>query len=240
MRKPRRFNAPRFMGLPSILLAVAWVMLWLLWPGQPRAQPRRSQLRDTRVAYLRLDSGDYSLDNDPTRFLLRSAVGFGPNDGEKEEGIPDMVPAGHVVEPEFLEWRSVAEIPPTVSAGIFESPASRAPGSYRPHRGERTVFAFDGEAGMRVFIRVSPELKKYELQVPEIPVYEEKGLVEKPWFVTVSLEMDEEGKPTNVFLENPSEDKEINAAMVRLMYDARLLKPGKECVGTVSVGYLKH
>ena len=87
--------------------------------------------------------------------------------------------------------------------------------------------------------RLSDELKARQFAAPEFSAESIKGF-EKPWLVEVHVDVGEDGRPENVFLETGCDDKKVNAAVVKMVSMGKLKQPGTKCSGHVVMSFGKR
>lgn len=232
----KKFYSRGFIDLPSVLIALAWFGLWLVWPlAEQSAKGRTHGLGGPRVAYVRFAAGEGNLYMEPDLFGRPSRIGF--RLPEQREDVPVTVPDHRTSLPRFLEWPSTLPAESTsADHELLSDRASRQMGSYRPYRREEHVFSQKAGRDMRTLAEVSGELKKYGFLAPVFRVESVKQS-DKPWLVVVYVEVSEDGRPEHVFLETKCDDQEINDMIVKAMYKGRLLRPGKRCEGRVTVSF---
>jgi len=220
-------------GVPTVLIALAWLGLWALWPAADGSVVRDGNLPGARVSYRR-GAENGSLYRDPTIVAFPSRIGGGPVD--EQEGPAEARPWRPPRPPRFLESGLVpgAAGPAAQEVPARNGRARREQLTYEPLWLEAPVFSQAPAGGRRVGVEASAELRDRGFEVPGLAAEGAKW-AETPWQVKVTVDIGEDGRPEHVFLETPCEHKEVNAAVVLMMYRGKLKKAGSPCAGRVTV-----
>ena len=222
-------------GVPTVLIALAWLGLWALWPSAEGSVVRGGSLPGARVSYRR-GAENGSLYRDPTIVAFPSRIGGGPVD--EQEGPAEARPWRPPRPPRFLEPGPVpgAAGPEASAETALNRRALRERLAYEPLWPEAPVFSRSPAGDRRVRVEAAAELRDRGFEVPGLAAEGTKW-AEPPWQVVVAVDIGEDGRPEHVFLETPCEHKEVNAAVVRMMYKGELKKAGSPCAGRVTVHF---
>ena len=232
MTRKNQFCGRGLFGLHSVFVMISWVALWFVWPDQSRESclisrfPGKVQMRYTSV--------------NPNDMILKQPTLFANKIEPRLEWGVDSVSLMRyqpreqnriVLEHEF-------EAVPRETAGVL--PKNRftgVEGSFFPNRRKKEVFGESGQFETRIEWGISGMLKKLGFEIPPLP----ESLQNMEWGgqVVVSIEVDEKGVPTHVFLEAGCKNEEVNSAVIRAMYEGKLLNAGQACIGFVTVGLVE-
>jgi hypothetical protein len=229
----RRFGnraVQRFTDLPTAVVSVLWIAIWLLWPGARGSHARRALPRPG-VAYIQTGIGVERRDRRPDLFR----GGFRLPDAD--EGEPEMLVTYPTRAPKFLEYD---EVPrggeERADLDRLLGPAALPERGYRPFRTPDKVFpdVTRGQKALRV--DMSGELREHGLSVPEDLILQASES-ETPWSMALYVEIGEDGSPRHVFLDSGTQDRGLNDRVVRLISRGRLAVPGEPCSGRIRLSY---
>jgi hypothetical protein len=212
-------------SVPAVLIAAAWVGVWLLWPSPRSAARRMPRGAGTDVAYVRLGA--------KSAILFRDGAGVPDRD---VEGL-GVVPAGPSRPVRSLAmgsgWGSGA-----MSNGVESVPerARKQMGIYRVVPEGTTVFSAVTNRAPRLTTAVSQALQARDLRLPAFPPETLAG-PGRSWEMTVTLDVAEDGTVRNVFLESGCGDDKTNGTVVRLLERATAGRKGQRCSGRLTLRY---
>ncbi len=208
-------------GVPSVLLALVWIMIWSLWPSFDVSGGGKSQRRPsrTKVSYGVVDESLYM---SPLLFARATRVGF----RAPEETSRNTDPMEHERAPN-LRFLHVA--PPEPDFGgmrkdAFDVGPVKQVDGYRPVWKDTEDFAATGNT-KRVVVDVRGPLKArgYQSGPMNGP---ESGAELRGLEIEAFVGIDAAGMTEGVFLEKPSGDKVLDANVIRS------LERGKASPGT--------
>lgn len=214
----------------AILIALVWhVFAWLRITEQPEEEMTTAQRVAPELTYLpEYASNAATAESDartlmtPVLFSLPSTVGFSKPIMQYREGMQegnyklrkDMAFLEHSITPRdenFLSWPRHMD---SQVAFILNNPAITKP---------RTTLSRDRIVDPKpsVYVSFTGELDGNLFESREIDPELEKTF-EPPWKATAAVSFDQAGLPTQLFLETPTEQPELNSAIVRNLYTWRL------------------
>jgi hypothetical protein len=220
-------------GWPSVLIAVSWLGLWLLWPPVTAGPPRRREAPAVRSAYLPSLPADALLYRKPDVFGLPSSVGFRIADSDAGSPVPDVLPRYRRARARCLEMADgqVSVPPPAVAASdpVALEDIERAPFRWP------TVDGFPPPAGTAAWLAVEtdPALAQAGFAVPGL-ASSVSGLTDKAWEVDLSVGLDEDGSAEHVFLERRSGNTNVDHRVVRAVFGGRG-RAGVPAAGSVTI-----
>ena len=216
----------------ALLIVFAWIAIWVLWDrGEPDLRGRG--IAPTRIVYV----AERALDalEDELMFIARHDAAV---TGAREERIVSAS-IGIPSRPRFLDA-------PLVKNGKNLSDLKRALGdsvastmkTYAPAWPDSDMYRSDaGQEGL-FLVAMSQRLQDCGFELP-INLFDGVGDVDASWQARVHVDCSVDGRPRHVFLEEASENKEINGWLVRTMYQATLSVTGATCSGWITVGQRK-
>lgn len=232
MKREEASYLPGFAGLPYVILAVLWVLIWCLWPSA-NGTPRRAN-RAGIPPRVFLATGHDSLYIKPFAHHAWTRA-----TGDEEENNAGRLPPLPPHEARYLD--RPGEDPETALLNSLE-PVSTAAGreltGYRPFWPANPVFTEGRGGDMKVTVRMSDALETLGFRFPDFPASVTNS--GKAWTAAVTVEIGDAGLPEHVFLETPSENKDVNKAVVRTISQGMLAKPGQKCEGKIKIEYRKE
>ena len=219
-------------GIPSVLLAVAWGAIWLLWPSlSPDADgARRGRVQGATVSYGEVQESLYM---SPSLFARSTRIGFRAPEGQSEElavdGIERERPRTRFLhvrppEPDYAGMR--------VDLSSAATPTKRVDG-YRPVWKDESTFSRE-QTTNAVVVEVRGALKVRRYQPAELAAPEEMaGARERQ--VTAVVAVGRDGTPGDVFVESGSGELSVDAAVVRALERGAALPADGPASGRVIV-----
>lgn len=225
MKQKSSSYEPRLMNFPFLVITAAWIMLLFLWPHGGKVVKGKHIPRPPRIAFVR---GLENLYSKPFSFpVWKTSEGT----GDAAAVVPWMV----VRPAKFLE-RS-APVSDGSSGGMVMSSniVFRDVNAYRPVWDDPSVFNEKTDGRMSLIVEPRGALREAGFLVPDFSSELKKA--DKPWFVSVFVEVDDKGKVEHVFLDAGCENREINSVVVKSMYRGSLAKTGTRIEGRVTVNF---
>lgn len=211
-------------GVPYIVIALAWVLLWFLWPHGIGVK-RRPVVSPVRVAFVRYSEAAFSR---PVPFPVGSAVTGTLN-------LVTVAPWQVPRTPRLLERKSGGDEWGGGRDEAFADRAGRELKAYRPVWTEPGLFAGPADASLHVTVEATGTLAGNGFQVPDFQASLKKTNL--PWLVSAFVQVDKNGRVERVFLEAGCENRDINSLVVKALYRGRVSSPGTRCEGRVRVNY---
>ena len=222
-------------GYPSVLLVVAWVGLWFLWPRVPPALNLPGRVPRPRVVYHAAAGAAASLYVSPVVFALSSRVGFGMP--ERSTSSPDTAPARMAPSPRFLGWPEAAALYPVMprDVGGVLGPEERA---YHPLWPAPAALAGPATNVVEVVMQSRGALRSagFSARLPPELV----GMSEALWVTEAFVVLDKDGVPEHVFLEKRCQDAKINDAVVRALHRGRAPGATSPVAGRVVISRVRR
>ncbi len=208
MSRKKNTYSMGLIGLPSVLIALSWIALWLLWPTQVREAVGKE--KPFKVSYVQLESGKWP-DYLDLIVLLRDGGTF----EEKDDNI-ESLSVYHARKPRFLERSQVKKEQGDVNAsvGLSSHILEDAAKGYKPGWSENRVFPQRIFPEKQIVVEFGGELKDSGFHMPEFPSEIIKGITES-WSVAANVEISDGGIPEHVFLLTRSEDQTIIVMVVK-------------------------
>ncbi|MBT3295921.1 MAG: energy transducer TonB [Verrucomicrobia bacterium] len=205
-------------GVPSVLLATAWVAIWMLWPSLDADSEALGERREraTRVSYGVVRESLYM---SPLLFARSTRVGFRPPEASRDDEVAlDAARPGprtrvlHVPppQPDFESMRM-----DHVDAA---SEAKRVDG-YRLVWKDETRFAV-AESTNAVVVEVRGALKARAFD-PAALDWPDGFVVQGPLQVDAFVNVSADGRAEDAFVERGSGDVSVDAAVVRALERGR-------------------
>lgn len=218
--KEKKAYQPGVIGTPSVLIAVGWVSIWLLWPGVRPVARDETVASGSRVAYVRLGSAGGNWYTRPDVFGRPSWVGF--RLPPAAEGMPEGAIGRRY--PAALLTRADAVAAESRSAPSVEAPSFAWGGGatrYEPRWRESHVF--QRRNGIKGLLKVEPRggLRAGSVTLRAADVEHLSGYG-KPWHLVLGVEVGADGGVEHVFVEAAGEDAAITAEAVRAVHRARV------------------
>ncbi|MFC1497681.1 hypothetical protein ACFLS1_04285 [Verrucomicrobiota bacterium] len=238
MKKSRSYSMG-IIGLPSVLVALGWIGLWFAWPLPPEGHTADIGKEKTfEVSYVQFDDGKGKTYLDPI-ILSRSSDNGNAWPDEGEERM-DVLCSYQARPPKFLERHPEEEQEASRFVEYEALYAKTIQGlEKRGPRWRRKLVdgqSLKPERDMVMIIELSEKIKEYGFQIPDFPV-KLKEYSQKPWLVTVYVEVNQDGKAEHVFLVTGSNSREVNDIVIRTMEKGKLVKPGERCSGRITVSF---
>lgn len=218
---------PRWLSIPSVVIGIMWMMLWLLWPHGPKVNvvTKHFQL-SPRVAFVPGGENIYS-----------RPISFNTWKTSDESGEAVPVQTWLVERPlRCLEKNtSIAQNYSGGNAEAIRGEALQGMDSYRPVWEDMPVFNIATNSQMRLTVEPMGDLMKRGFKIPNF--LPEIKNTDKSWIITVFVEVDDKGKVGNVFIDSGSEYKDINSIVVKSVYHGSVSVAGARCEGRVRLNY---
>lgn len=211
---------------PSLLIALGWIGIWFAWPlGADSGSKLESSTVVSVIDESEIESSLYRPDT-----FLPSASGFTVAD---VENVPVSIFREEVhVPPRFLaKDEALPRLRIRDSVLVYSLDDARR---YAPLYREQPIFDRMQEDSLHVLTIVEGALRERGFAVPDLSKVLE-GKTERPWTVEMDVRVDAEGRVCHVFLLSRSQDDELNTALVRKMYFAKLVPVDSECSGRVVI-----
>ncbi len=224
----RGVRAHSLIGLPSVVLIVLWAGLWFMWPRDIRGRPRTRAPWQPGVSYVVLSEEQRgALHRQPHLFALPSAIGFSPRNSDPAR---EDRPWFRAAEPRFLGRSVAAELPRAVPVPV----AALSPGELQIPAARFDVFTGPADSERRLLVHMSPALARARLELPALAGRSALD-VDEPWEVVVHVRIGEQGRVGTVFLVQGSGKQEIDAEVIRAIYEGRVPSPSGATAGRVTV-----
>ncbi len=233
MTRKNQFCRRGLFGLHSVFVMVSWVALWFVWPNQDRESCSISRLPGkVQMRYTSVNPNDMTL-KQPTLFANEMESRL------ERDADPVSLMRYQPREQKRIVLEHEFEAVPDETTGVL--PKDRftgVEGSFFPDRRKKEVFGESSQFETRIEWGISEMLKELGFEVPPLP----ESIQNMEWGgqVVVSIELDEKGVPTHVFLEAGCKNEEVNEAVIRAMYEGKLLNVGQACIGFVTVGLVDY
>jgi len=227
MKRSTSAYEPRWLSIPSVLIAIMWMMLWLLWPHGEKLQTVKTQvMQSPRVAFVPGGENIYS-----------KPLSFNTWKTSDESGEPVPVMPWLMDRPARCLEKNISIVEEYASgrmAGIYGH-VLRGMESYKPVWEDVPVFNISTNSQMRLTVETMGDLKVRGFKLPDFLSEIKKN--DKSWMITVFVEVDKDGNVDKVFLDSGSEYKEINSIVVKSIYRGRVSVAGTRCEGRVRLNY---
>ncbi len=217
-------------GIPTVMLAVVWVMIWALWPSSNVSSGTLGRRRPSRTEVF-YGHAQESLYMSPVLFARATRVGFrAPEEATEESGLFER-------DGEFrrLRFLHVAPAEPDFD-GMRQRPllegSSKQVDAYRPLWKDSAHFAAGGEAE-RIVVNVRGQLREraYRPGKIELPT----ALPAQDVQISAFVEIGPSGVSEGVFLEKGSGNGALDAGVVRALERGRAEAGNAPVSGRVSV-----
>lgn len=219
------------LGMPSALLALGWIALWLAWPARPRLGAAAPEPRAVSVARVLRAPNAPQLYLDPSIIGRPSPFGFSVVDDA--EPAPEAVRYERAGCATFLPWTPGDGASADDGGSENFGAARMALGELRP-----AAVAMPPCKGAAVSPHVRVEVlgsaHSFRLQVGDWPTTI-SACTNGTWLVVLFVQADEEGMPTQIFIEESSGSHERDRAVMNLVRRGRV-DPGGPWAGRVAVG----
>ncbi len=222
-------------GLGSTIVALSWVLLWLLWPtGRPALPPKRPS-RPAAISYVREPVSDARFRVMPDQFARAQLAVFGIAD--RIEGMMSEAPEPVLPAPDFLERTPEdAAHGPYGGEDLLAARIESTPSRYGYDAGDGPVFGPAGAPTSGIRVALSPELASSGLTLPSPADLSGKG--QKPWMVRAYVEVHPRGWVEHVMLETPCEAAGVNAMLIRYLQKGKTARTGRCLSGRVTVTFV--
>jgi hypothetical protein len=219
-------------SIPALFVGIAWVGIWLLWPGADATDwPARSLARTKFVYVGTVERPPPS--RDPELIFMMSPKAReikGPEEFPKVKEFPSG--RAHFLEREdvfYPDRRDVQRLSlPTLAAGAITT--------YEPVWSRTEPSLMSGPQLPSIHVTMSRRLHDCGFSLPR-ELFDDKPSVERGWKATLHIEVGSDGKPVHVFLQSPSEYPEINDWLVRVFSWAETTGAGDTCEGWLTLEY---
>lgn len=227
----------QWVDAPTILIAVSWVALWMLWPTLPESDAGTASGRLGMVCAREGALPPLERYKRPDLIAFSSPLSFVPH-ARTRSPVPALTHArearAHMLpRVETAEVRQISQ-PDAVALGAEAVRCVRPPNlpALKPGAGAGGV----ARVTPMVAVEVSAGLGANR------PVWSSGDRTQlfsgsRPWEVELSLTLDEAGHPGRVFLEQESGDPEIDRAVVRILSRPDVWRHGTAGRGRVLVSF---
>ena len=230
-----RFGRSRFarggpVGVPTLILLVIWIGLWLLWPAQPPIEKVRRR-QATRVTYLgNMDGADRTYIQ-PDLFGRSSRVGFRPDEETASLAEAAMIERPRIAR--LLEWQPVQWKEQSVA--MADVPIGARLSS--PGLAARPVFGVSGERH-GVMVALSGRLKAagFELREAAASAFPTNA----SWEVTARVEGGADGAVDRAFMLKGSGNAATDADVLREIQRGRATATNVPFRGDITLGWCSH
>lgn len=220
------------LDLPAVVLVVAWVGLWLLWPARSVMPERVRMPTGMHIRCVDLGVGGKNSYLRPSAFLDSGLTGA----AVPAEGFADMLRAPRRMRSRPLvdeRWPS-GDASPTQEASLAgEVRAAMRP--YVPQWRSAPAFLRSGTQDAQLVVRCSESLRRAGLQMAQL--FDPDLMNGRSWQVRLYVEGDRRGTVQHVFVEQGSGDSVTDASLVRAMYRATLPDGAAGVYGRVTISY---
>jgi hypothetical protein len=214
---------------PFLGLAVASFGLWLFWPGESAAvEGGEIEVESPRYTICRVAGERPALIPLPSRSF--SVVVRGETPAQDPLRSPKTRMA------RLLEW-TPAETRVGSSAFLSTLSTQRIDGvrAYEPLSDEDLYFGSIASA-TGVVVGLSRNLSQLGFELAQA-TSNKLPLTEDRWVVEAHVDIDAKGHVERVFLLVPDHNEAVNDAVVRRLYEGHMGQTGKDCSGSVTVGW---
>jgi hypothetical protein len=222
---PRRRSA--FIDTPTVLTAVAWVAIWLLWPMNGAEKPRSRVQTAAGVGYL---AGGPAAPwyVEPDWFARTTRPGFGMPDltAAMDSAVPDK---SMMDSPRFVQGGMDVERP-----GGGPMPETGVGAEHHVHWVSKPAFQ-TAIPSPPVVVTMSAELVACRFELPAFATNDVLMARAKPWQVVAHVDVGADGRSENVLIELGCEDPQVNATIVRWLDRGVAGKAGVPVSGRVTV-----
>jgi hypothetical protein len=108
--------------------------------------------------------------------------------------------------------------------------------SYRSRWDHAPVFSKGTTGEMQLGIELSPGLQSREFQAADLPAEAQKAS-RQPWQAVMQVEIGNDGRVEDVFLEGGSGNQALDAVLVQWAYRGKVSRAGERCGGRVAVNF---
>lgn len=228
--RPRGYRYSRgIMGLPSLLVALSWAAVWLLWTPTAGTRLVERPPAATRTVFSEPDPADFAA-MDP-RDIIRLQRRADEMDAPSSAVISHYAAGPSYLQRGPLGTKREDDLP--YRSALCPEPG---PQKYRPNWREKAVFRPPSPVEPRLVIQCSGELRKYGFHLQEL-VSRMLALGKAPRQVAVHVKTDENGRVEHVFLDESSGDAQVDQRVLKAIYRGRLVTKGARCSGSVTVSF---
>ena len=221
--------------LPMMGVIVAWIVLWLLWPSVS-ASPDAKTPSGPVTRYVFLASPGNETRWSPPIIAWPSKHGWSHALREEIENEDALSPV------RTDTGRLLMQTPPLASGGWPAQITSVADNTeeivapYKPLPMDMPVFSSLAKTSGVMFVEASAELSAMGPSMSGL-LTNDVLRTDKRWVVQAHIETSDDGRTSHVFLELPSGDNEVDQAVIRLLYLARLAASDGPSSGLVVVSW---
>jgi hypothetical protein len=219
------------MDTPTVLIVVAWLAIWLLWPRNGADRPRLRVPASASVGYL---AGGPAAPwyVEPDWFARTTRPGFGMPDvtAAMDSAVPDR---SMVESPRFVEGGMEVERP-----GGGAMPETGTNAGYLVRWPSRPAF-LPAAPAPPVVVTMSAELTGCRFDLPADPLPPGTNGVrtqpDKPWQVVAHVDVGTDGRTENVLIELGCEDSRLNATIARWLQRGVAGRAGAPVSGRITI-----
>ncbi|MBN1557939.1 MAG: hypothetical protein JW951_07315 [Lentisphaerae bacterium] len=226
----------RLIGFSEMLLILAWIGVWALWPAWRIPVARERGLPPPRVLFTQRPSDGNGTYRRPDLIARSPRVGqwLVPDDDVFPGALPETAHDRN------LMLQRDPPLPPVLPAealdaapgGVF-SPAK----TYTPRFPDGGAPAPPGAEQPRLHVAYSPALAAASFALPEEARERLQGMRDAPWYVEASVTVNDAGRVDDVFIERGSESPAVNRAVTAALYSGPVTPGGQPCRGRVLVSF---
>jgi len=223
-----------FLELPSILLIASWIGIWFIWPtGKAATDAPQRRAGHTVFTYRGVVPDGGVAPEYPLSFFRAVVTGMVAGGSDPGADTPSMA---SVRRPAFLEASASQPVGRGAEFQAAGGTDAAQLGAYRPAWEDRPVFPARPAGVMRVACELSGSLRRAGFKVPDV-LPENIRPAEVAWQAVLYVSCGPDGKPQSVFLESATPDKELNAVLVRTLYQGSAAPTGAAADGRVTISY---
>lgn len=220
-------------GYPTVLLAIAWFGIWLLWPQVTAPRQPKLRLPKPRIGFTRLQSEDVIAYKRPTLFA-RSADGDFAAFTDQDPAIASFVRVHRPTQPVYLEFPAIRHAQEDGTAAfILEPPAQPALRRWYPDL-QQPAPPKAREASWKLLVEPASSLKECGFRIPDA-MAERLAALGKAFALVARVAINASGRVEEVFLEDRTDDLEINRAVLGALERGMVSSVGRPCRGRIVV-----
>lgn len=225
---------PRGVDYPTIIIAFSWIGLLALWP-RPASFHEQSGQKPVSSAVVVVPQ--YPLKNRlytrPDLIAFPSSVSFAPKDQSERIVNPALeIEAGkpcYLKRKSLLLLENMTEQPP-VSATIVDSEMEHSVNWCKQS------YIFPSNQQSKIKVQISHTLTDYDLAIDDLSALIHKG-VKVPWQTDMTVILGVKGKIEHVFLEDPTDDTNLNSRIISALRKAKAIPPNEPIRGRVRISH---
>ncbi|MDP6525235.1 MAG: hypothetical protein QGI24_09615 [Kiritimatiellia bacterium] len=226
MKRKRNKFSRGIVPVPSLLIALGWLAIWLVWPmGVTSLRGVESPSTVSVLDASELEGSLYRPD-----IFLPSANGF--NVHGDQSGTVDMLSERKYLPPRLLTRDEAVPVVPDNTSALRPSMADEEP--YVPAFQDQPLFDKLSADGLHLLTAVRGNLSDCGFKIPDLAAVLE-GKTDRPWIVEIHVDLGSDGRVNHAFLMTGSQDAELNAKLVRRMHFAEAMAVDRECSGRVVI-----